>query len=124
MGASIAAGVSSIDRKAPGSADQDPSFVTVGYSIAGLNLGYGQYDDDDAATNGEETSMGVNTDMMGMTVGVTFAERDTSTVDTDYTLYSLSKGMGAATFGVDYLETDPSNASASDTISFTYSVGF
>ena len=68
--------------------------------------------------------MGVNTDMMGMTVGVTFAERDTSTVDTDYTLYSLSKGMGAATFGVDYLETDPSNASASDTISFTYSVGF
>ena len=124
MGASLAAGVSSIDRKARGAADQDPSFVTVGYSVAGLNLGYGQYDDDDAATNGEETSMGVNTDMMGMTVGVTFAERDTSTVDTDYTLYSLSKGMGAATFGVDYLETDPSNAAASDTISFTYSVGF
>ena len=133
MGVSIAAGVSSIDRKDNGAErnaitgigkDQDPSFIAVGYSIAGLNLGYAVYDEDDSATNGEETAMGVGTTIMGMGVGATFSERDTNTVDTDYTLFSITKSMGAADFGVDYLETDPSNAASSDTISFTYSVGF
>ena len=45
MGATVAAGVSQIDVKA--GTDKDPSFVTVGYSIAGLNLGYALYDSDD-----------------------------------------------------------------------------
>ena len=133
MGVSVAAGVSSIDRKDNGAErnaltgigkDQDPSFVAVGYSIAGLNLGYAVYDEDDSATNGEETAMGVGTTIMGMGVGATFAERDTNDVDTDYTLFSITKSMGAADFGVDYLETDPSDAASTDTISFTYSVGF
>ena len=124
MGVGLAAGVSSIDRKAAGAADQDPSFFTASYSIAGLDLGYAMYDDDDSATNGEETQMGVGTTLAGMGVGVTFAERDTSTVDTDYMLVSVSKSMGAAAFGLDYLETDPSNATASDTFSFSYVVGF
>ena len=129
MGVSLAAGVSSINRKNttadPGYiADQDPSFVTVGYSIAGISLGYASYDYDDSSTNGEETQMGVGTTLMGMSVGATFGEEDTSGVDTDYTLFSVSKGMGAATFGLDYLETDPSNATSSDTLVFSYSVGF
>ena len=124
MGVGIKAGVSSIDRKASGAQDQDPSFFTASYSIAGLDLGYAMYDDDDTNTNGEETQMGVGTSLMGSYVGVTFAERDTSTVDTDYMLVSVTKSMGAASFGLDYLETDASDASATDTFAFTYVVGF
>ena len=52
MGATVAAGVSQIDVKS--GTDKDPSFVTVGYSIAGLNLGYAVYDSDE---NGDETSI-------------------------------------------------------------------
>ncbi len=123
MGVGLKAGVSSIDVKDASGTDTDPSFFTASYSIAGLNLGYAVYDND-VATGDEETQMGVNTDLGGMTVGVTFAELDTSTVDTDYMLVSLKKSMGAMSFGVDYLETDPSNAESTDTITFAYAVGF
>ena len=121
MGASVAAGVSQIDRKGTG-VDQDPSFVTVGYSIAGLNLGYAMYDSDNG---GEETSMGVGTSIGGMDVGVQFASRDYTT-DTDYMRVSVNKGMGAASFGIDYLETDVAGGSASDTDQWNlnYVIGF
>ena len=124
MGVSLAAGVSSLDVKAVGGTDTDPSFFTAAYSIAGLNLGYAFYDSDNATTNQEETQMGVSADVMGMTAGITFSEEDTATTDTDYMLVSLTKGMGAASFGLDYLETDASNAAATDTFAFTYVVGF
>ena len=121
MGATVKAGVSSIDYKGA-TADIDPSFVTVGYSLAGLSLGYAMYDGDNG---GEETQMGVGTSMMGMSVGVTFAEADLAT-DVDYTRISASKGMGAASFGVDYTETDTAGGTTgdSDTWQFTYVVGF
>ena len=120
MGASIAAGVSQIDSKA--GADTDPNFITVGYSIAGLNLGYAVYDSD---AGSEETTMGVGTSVAGLDVGVQFASRDFTT-DTDYMRVSVNKGMGAASFGIDYLETDVAGGSASDTDSwvFNYVVGF
>ena len=102
MGATVKAGVSSIDYIAPATQDVDPSFVTVGYSIAGLNLGYAMYDSDNGM---EETQMGVGTSAMGMDVGVTFADKDFTT-DVEYMRVSLSKGMGAASFGLDYTETD------------------
>ncbi len=124
MGVSLKAGVASLDGKEASVQDQDPSFVTAAYSIAGLNLGYAQYDHDDNSTNGEETQLGVSTDMMGMTIGATFAELDTSTTDTDYTLFVAKKSLGAASFGVEYLESDPSNADSTDQITFTYAVGF
>ena len=124
MGVSLAAGVSSLDQKAAGAADTDPSFFTAAYSIAGLNLGYAVYDND-VATGDEETQIGVNTDMMGLTVGATFAEQDTSTTDVDATLFVVKKSMGPMGFSFEYLELDPSNTTAStDTLSFTYSIGF
>jgi hypothetical protein len=121
MGASIALGVSQIDYKGA-TADKDPNFVTVGYSLAGLNLGYAIYDSDDGS---EETHMGVGTSMAGLDVGVQFADRDFTT-DTDYMRVSVNKGMGAASFGVDYLETDEAGGSANDTDKwvFNYVVGF
>ena len=121
MGATVKAGVTSIDYKGA-SADIDPSFVTVGYSLAGLSLGYAMYDGDNG---GEETQMGVGTSMMGMSVGVTFAEADLAT-DVDYTMISASKGMGAASFGIDYTETDVAGTDTgdSDAWQFTYVVGF
>ena len=122
MGATVKAGVSSIDYIAPATADIDPSFVTVGYSIAGLNLGYAMYDGDNG---GEETQMGVGTSAMGMNVGVTFADADLAT-DVDYMRVSLSKGMGAASFGLDYTETDVAGTDTGDTDhwNFMYVVGF
>ena len=115
--------MSSLDVKAPAGTDTDPSFFTAAYSIAGLNLGYAVYDND-VSTGDEETQMGVNTDVAGLTVGATFAELDTSTVDTDAMLLVAKKSMGPMSFSVEYLELDPSNATATDTISFTYGVGF
>tara|TARA_B100002051_G_scaffold241860_1_gene246658 strand:+ start:1069 stop:2040 length:972 start_codon:yes stop_codon:yes gene_type:complete len=121
MGATIAAGVSQIDYKGT-TQDKDPNFLTVGYSIAGLNLGYAVYDSDDGS---EETHMGVGTSVAGMDVGVQFADRDFTT-DTDYMRVSVNKGMGAASFGIDYLETDEAGGSANDTDKwvFNYVVGF
>jgi hypothetical protein len=121
MGATVKAGVTSIDYKGA-SADIDPSFVTVGYSLAGLSLGYAMYDGDNG---GEETQMGVGTSLMGMSVGVTFASADLAT-DVDYTMISASKGMGAASFGIDYTETDVAGTATgdSDAWQLTYVVGF
>jgi hypothetical protein len=121
MGATVKAGVTSIDYKGA-SADIDPSFVTVGYSLAGLSLGYAMYDGDNG---GEETQMGVGTSLMGMSVGVTFADADLAT-DVDYTMISASKGMGAASFGIDYTETDVAGTDTgdSDAWQLTYVVGF
>ena len=120
MGATVAAGVSQIDVKS--GTDTDPSFVTVGYSIAGLNLGYAVYDSD---AGSEETTMGVGTSVAGMDVGVQFASRDYTT-DTDYMRVSVNKGMGAASFGIDYLETDEAGGSDNDTDQWNlnYVIGF
>ena len=122
MGATVAAGVSQIDYKSTATADKDPSFVTVGYSIAGLNLGYAVYDSDE---NGEETTMGVGTSVAGMDVGVQFASYDAAT-DTDYMRVSLNKGMGPMSFGVDYIEIDEAGGTTNDADQWklNYVVGF
>ena len=119
MGATIAAGVSAIDVKS--GTDSDPSFVTVGYSIAGLNLGYAMYDSD---TGGEETQMGVGTSGAGFDVGVQFAEHDYTT-DTDYMRVSVNKGLGAMSLGVDYIETDADGTTNdTDVWKLNYVIGF
>ena len=121
MGATIAGGLSQIDYNGS-TADMDPSFVTVAYSLAGLNLGYGLYDGDNGQ---EETQMGVGTSMAGMDVGIQFADLD-ATTDQDMTRISVSKGMGAASFGLDYTELDVAGGDTLDTDvwNFMYVVGF
>ena len=122
MGATVKAGLSSVDFKAAATADRDPSFVTVAYSLAGLNLGYALYDSDNGT---EETQMGVGTSMMGLDVGVTFADAD-ATTDTEYMRVSATKAMGAASFGVDFTETDEAGGTTNDSDAWqlTYVVGF
>jgi len=125
MGASIAAGMSSIDYAATNwdrPADIEPSFVTVGYSIAGLNLGYAFYDGDNGQ---EETQMGVGTSVAGMNVGIQFADLD-ATTDKEMMEVQVSKSLGAASFGLDYTETDEAGGDTNDTDvwTFSYVVGF
>ena len=122
MGLGVAAGVSSIDYHAVGTADIDPSFMTASYSLGGINLGYAMYDSDGTS---EETQMGVSTAIGGMTVGVTFAEDD-NTTDTDYMHIGAIKSLGAMSYSVEYLETDVSGTDTgdSDTWGFTYTIGF
>jgi hypothetical protein len=121
MGATVKGGVSSIDYK-DSTTDIDPSFVTVSYSIAGLNLGYGMYDSDNGS---EETTMGVGTSMAGFDMGIQFASLDAAT-DVDMMEISVNKSMGAASFGLDYTDTDEAGGTANDTQNwrFGYVVGF
>jgi len=121
MGATVKAGVSSIDYK-DSTADVDPSFMTVSYSIAGLNLGYGMYDNDNGS---EETTMGVGTSMAGFDMGIQFADLDSST-DSDMTEVSVNKSMGAMSFGLDYTDTDVAGTDTGDSENwrFYYIIGF
>ena len=122
MGANVKAGISQIDYKPGQGTDHDPSFVTVSYSIAGLNLGYGMYDSDNGS---EETTMGVGTSMGGFDMGIQFASLD-ATTDTDMMEVSINKGLGAASFGLDYTDTDVSGTTVGDTENwrFSYIIGF
>ena len=122
MGATVKAGLSSIDYKAAATTDIDPSFVTVSYSVAGLNLGYGLYDSDNGS---EETTMGVGTSMGGFDMGIQFASLDAST-DTDMMEVSINKSLGAASFGIDYTDTDVAGTTTGDIENwrFGYVVGF
>ena len=121
MGASVKAGVSSIDYK-DSTQDIDPSFITASYSIAGLDLGYGMYDNDDG---NEETTMGVGTSMAGFDMGIQFASLDAGT-DKDMTEISVNKSMGAMSFGVDYTDTDVAGTETGDSENwrFYYIIGF
>ena len=123
MGASIKAGVSSVGYK-DSTQDVDPSFVTVSYSVAGLNLGYGMYDNDNGV---EETTMGVGTSMAGFDMGIQFADLDNgSSADQDMMEISINKGLGAASFGLDYTDTDEAGGTTNDTENwrFSYIIGF
>jgi len=122
MGVGLAAGVSSIDYHAEATADIDPSFVTASYSIGGVNLGYAMYDADGTS---EETQFGASTSLMGMTVGVAFAEDD-NTTDTDWMHIGAVKSLGAMSYSVEYVETDVSGTDTgdSDTWNFSYIIGF
>ena len=128
MGVTVKAAMADINYdQAAGSValDQTPSMYALGYSIAGLDLGYAVYDSDDTASS-EETQYGVGTSAMGLYLGAQFATHDTTGNDTDYMTLSAIKSMGAASFSYEYVETDQAGGTANDTDAhyIGYSIGF
>jgi hypothetical protein len=128
MGATVKAGLADIDYDTLGGStgtDSTPSMYAIGYSIAGLDLGYAFYDSDDTASS-EETQYGVGTSVMGMYVGAQFGAHDTTGNDTDYMTLTAIKDMGAASFSYEYIETDEAGGTTNDSDAhyFAYSIGF
>ena len=114
MGVSIAAGV--VDQA---NDTEDDSFMTLGYSIGGVNLGYGNYDSD-ADT---ETAMSVTTSVAGMTVGYRFSDLDAASAsdDNDRSTYSVSKDMGGMSLTLMYEDEDTADNSEWNLV---YAMGF
>jgi hypothetical protein len=114
MGVSVAAGV--VDQ-----ADDpaDDSFVTLGYSIGGVNLGYGNYDSD-ADTS---TAMSVTTSVAGMTIGYRFDDLDAASAsdDNDMSTYSIKKDMGGMSLTLMYEDQDTADNSEWNLV---YAMGF
>ena len=110
MGVSVAAGM--VDQ----AGDADDSFVTLGYSIAGVGIGYGMYDSDDD----ESTAISVKTSVAGMTVGYRFDDLD-ATTDADQSTYAIGKDLGAMSLTLMYTEKDTADTS---NWSLVYAMGF
>ena len=110
MGVSVAAGA--VDQV--GSADD--SFVTLGYSIAGVGIGYGMYDSDDDET----VALSVTTDVAGMTVGYRYDDLDAST-DNSQNTYSISKDMGGMSLTLMFEEQDTADY---EEWNLVYAMGF
>ena len=110
MGVSVAGGM--VDQV--GTADD--SFVTLGYSIAGVGIGYGMYDSDDD----ESTAISVKTSVAGMTVGYRFDDLD-ATTDADQSTYAIGKDLGAMSLTLMYTEKDTADTS---NWSLVYAMGF
>ena len=110
MGVSVAAGA--VDQV--GSADD--SFVTLGYSIAGVGIGYGMYDSDDDET----VALSVTTDVAGMTVGYRYDDLDAST-DNSQNTYSISKDMGGMSLTLMFEEQDTADK---EEWNLVYAMGF
>jgi hypothetical protein len=133
MGVTLKAGFADIDYDQGGvgyltgssNVDRTSSMYALGYSIAGLDLGYAFYDSDDTASS-EETQYGVGTSVMGMYVGAQFGAHDSTGNDIDYMTLSAIKDMGAASFSYEYIEQDTAGGTTgdSDTHIVAYSIGF
>jgi hypothetical protein len=109
-GLAIAAGV--VDT---GGANDD-TFVTLGYSIGGVGIGYGNYDSDEDTL----TAMSVVTDVAGMTVGLRYDDLDADT-DNTQTTYSVGKDLGGLSLTLMYAEQDAADNSRWDLV---YAMGF
>jgi len=109
-GVSIAAGV--VDT---GGANDD-TFVTLGYSIGGVGIGYGSYDSDVDTL----TALSVVTDVAGMTVGMRYDDLDAST-DNTQTTYSVGKDLGGLSLTLMYADQDIADNSRWDLV---YAMGF
>ncbi len=127
-GVTVKAGMADINFDQGGGStevDKTSSMYALGYSVAGLDLGYAFYDSDDAASS-EETQYGVGTSVMGMYVGAQFGAHDSTGNDVDYMTLSAIKSMGAASFSYEYIEVDQAGGTSgdSDTHLVAYSIGF
>ena len=114
MGVSIAAGA--VDQA--GSAGDD-SFMTLGYSVGGVNLGYANYDSDDDEVN----AYGITTSVAGMTVGYRYDDLDATAAadDNNQSTYSVGKDMGGMSLTLMYEDQDTADNSEWNLV---YAIGF
>ena len=115
MGVAVSAGQVNQATAAEG----DDNFITLGYSVAGVDLGYGKYDSDG---DGETTSIGANYSVAGLNLGYTFEDHSpASGADTDQTRYNVGKDLGGIGLTLQYSE---GSAADSSNWNLLYSVGF
>ena len=110
MGISVAAGA--VDQVG----SNDDSFVTLGYSIGGVGIGYGNYDSDED----ESTAISVTTNVAGMTVGFRYDDLD-ATTDNTMNTYSIGKDMGGMSLTLMYEDQDADDNSEWNLV---YAMGF
>ena len=79
----------------------DDTFVTLGYSIAGVGIGYGNYDSDED----DSTAISVKTDVAGMTVGFRYDDLD-ATTDNSMNTYTIGKDFGGMSMTLMYEDQD------------------
>jgi hypothetical protein len=101
----------------------DDTFMTVGYSVAGVSLGYGNYDSDG---NGDSTVMGLSTTMAGLSLGFEVEEWDSGSAaaDQDQTSFSVGKDLGGMAVTVIYTDHDAGTGVDNQNWNLIYSVGF
>ena len=100
MGLSVATGV--VNQ----SDGNDDNFLTLGYSVANVGIGYGYYDSDED----ESTAISVKTDVAGMTVGYRYDDLD-ATTDNNMSTYSIGKDLGGMSITLMYEEQDTADTS-------------
>ena len=110
MGISVAAGA--VDQVG----SNDDSFVTLGYSIGGVGIGYGNYDSDED----ESTAISVTTSVAGMNVGFRYDDLD-ATTDNTMNTYSIGKDMGGMSLTLMYEDQDADDNSEWNLV---YAMGF
>jgi hypothetical protein len=101
----------------------DDTFMTVGYSVAGVSLGYGNYDSDG---NCDSTVLGLNTSFAGLSLGFEQEDWDSgsATADQDQTSFSVGKDLGGMNVTLIYVDTDDGTAVDNQNWTVYYSVGF
>ena len=113
MGVSIAVGA--VDQTGA----NDDSFMTLGYSVGGVNLGYANYDSD----VDDSTAISVTTSVAGMTVGYRYDDLDAASAanDNDMSTYSVGKDMGGMSLTLMYEDQDAADNSEWNLV---YAIGF
>jgi hypothetical protein len=94
----------------------DDTFVTLGYKVAGVSLGYGNYDSDEDTS----TAISVKTNVAGMTVGFRYDELD-ATTDNSMNTYSIGKDFGGMSMTLMYEDQDAADNSEWN---LQYAMGF
>ena len=96
---------------------------TVGYSVAGVSLGYGNYDSDG---NGDSTVYGLNTSVAGLSLGYEFEDwsSDSTAADQDSSKYSVGKDLGGMAVTLIYKDVDAGTGVDNQNWTVFYSVGF
>jgi hypothetical protein len=101
----------------------DDTFFTLGYSVAGVSLGYGNYDSDG---DGKSTVIGLNTSFAGFSLGFEQEDWDSgsSAKDQDMTSFSIGKDLGGMGVTLIYADLDNGTGIDSQNWAVYYSVGF